>query len=93
MLNKLVIKPHSYYCGLEVFNINDVENSNWYDFGYTYDSNPSNAPDYGCGDRRFHADPPTQQVLDKYSITEKEYEEICDELKDALHFGNCAWCS
>lgn len=93
MLNKLIIKPFSHYCSLEEFNVNDVEDSNWWDFGYTYDACPSKAPEYGCGNKCFHANKHTEEILNKYSITETEYYEICKKLEEALHFGCCAECA
>lgn len=34
---------------------------------------------------------PTKEVLDKYNITEEEYYNICNELKDKLFVGGCRW--
>lgn len=39
---------------------------------------------YGCGDKHFDPKPSTKEVLDKYHITEKEYDTICNELEDKL---------
>ena len=43
-------------------------------------------------DMHFDRRPPTKEVLDKYNITEKEYDTICDELEDKLCVGSCGWC-
>ena len=41
---------------------------------------------------RFKPQSPTKEVLDKYNITEEEYNKICDELEDKLCVGRCGWC-
>lgn len=62
------------------------------DFGEMKDLNPDNAPDYGCGDRGFAPAPATPEVLEKYGITEDEYNKICECLVDNLHVGYCGLC-
>jgi hypothetical protein len=34
----------------------------------------------------------TPQILAKYSITEAEYQEICNQLEKGLSFGACGRC-
>ena len=87
----LVIKACNYFCDLEKFRINGIK-ADIYDFGYTYDADSDNAPDYGCGNRIFERYPPTKDTLEKYNITRDEYETICDELTTALSFGRCGLC-
>lgn len=62
------------------------------DFGSHEDKAPDKAEPYGCGDMQFERVQSTKEVLDKYSITEEEYEQICDKLQDGLSFGYCGWC-
>lgn len=35
----------------------------------------------------------TKEILRKYSINKKEYDEICKKLEEGLSFGSCGWCS
>lgn len=86
------IEPEQWACSLKVFEINDVR-ADERDFGQTVDLAPYDAPEYGCGDRSFVPFEARQSVLDKYSITESEYEKIAEELKTALHFGRCGLCA
>ena len=78
-------------CSLEVFTING-KTAYQDDFGDTYDHGSESAEEYECGDMHFDRKPPTKEVLDKYNITEKEYDTICDELEDKLYVGGCGWC-
>ena len=71
--------------------VNDIEIESE-DFGNKYDHDQKNAPEWGCGNMQFDPIPSTPEVLKKYSITEQEYDEICQELADGLSFGNCGWC-
>lgn len=89
---KIELSFYTSLCGPKSFTINGI-NSNYEDFGVYKDFNPGNAPEYGCGDRRF--DPyvdATNVILKKYQITKEEYYEVCQELKDKLHFGMCSLC-
>jgi len=63
------------------------------DFGDKFDHDEENAEPYGCGDMKFDPKPSTPEVIDKYKITESEYQEICSELSDRLSFGCCGWCT
>jgi len=82
---------HSLPCSCEVFTINGID-ADENDFGSTHDMDPDSAEEYGCGDRQFVPDMPTDEVLKKYSITLKEYKEICCELQNCLNVGSCGWC-
>lgn len=62
------------------------------DFGSHYDHDQENAEPYCCADMMFERISPTQMVLDKYHITDSEYEQICAELYAGLSFGCCGWC-
>lgn len=78
-------------CSTSEFEINGVA-ADSDDFGEQYDHDQENAEDYACGDMRFERKASTTEVLDKYKITESEYQEIAEKLEDGLSFGCCGWC-
>ena len=78
-------------CALNVFVINGVE-ADYEDFGTKFDHNPDVAEAYGCGDMRFECNDSTPEILEKYSITKAEYQEVCIVLGKELNFGECGWC-
>lgn len=88
---ELKCKSMGCYCNLDVFTING-RYAVYEDFGSKYDHYSDGAEDYGCGDMRFEADPPTDEVLSKYGITKREYEAVCKKLKEELNFGRCGEC-
>lgn len=85
-------------CEARIFKINgkDAELRN---FGY-YDSGDINECEYedirrwGCYERYFITLPyeENKEVAEKYDLTEKEYEDICDILEDKFYIGTCGWC-
>lgn len=79
------------YCALYVFTINGRD-AVYEDFGSKYDHYRDGAEDYGCGDMRFEANPPTDEVLSKYGITKREYDTVCKKLEEELSFGRCGGC-
>ena len=79
-------------CEMETFRINGVDADKG-DFGTKCDESPETAEDYSCGDMRFRRKASSPEVLAKYAITHKEYDEVCDKLDDGLSFGRCGWCS
>ena len=81
-----------WYCGIKKFKINGID-AYWDDFGEKYDRAPESAEPYGCGNMRFTRIDPTPEVLQKYSITESEYDSICYDLECGLSFGNCELCA
>ena len=83
---------YGFLCAMEEFIINGVPASAE-DFGSQQDESPETAEDYSCGDMRFTRGPSTPEVLLKYGITEKEYEDVCEKLEDGLSFGRCGLCS
>ena len=87
----LVCKPYTALCRLEVFTINGIK-ANYEDFGTKEDRSPETAEEYGCGNMRFISFPSTLEVLQKYSITEKDYQDVCEILEDKLSFRECGWC-
>lgn len=88
---KIVCVPYQCLCELETFTINGIK-AIYEDFGDKVDCDEKAAEPYGCGDMRFLKRPAQPRILDKYHITETEYESICDELEKALSFGKCGWC-
>lgn len=88
---KLELKFGTCYCCTTTFIINGIEAYSW-DFGDKFDDDPYNAPEYGCGNMKFHPYEPIPEIMEKYNITEKEWNEICDKLDKGLSFGGCAWC-
>ena len=78
-------------CHAEKFTINHAD-ADTDDFGHTFDQDPDSAEEYACGNMIFTRKPPTKEVLEKYSISEAEYHEICDELEETLSPGACGWC-
>lgn len=79
-------------CETDEFNINGIDAEHC-DFGDKYDRDSDNADQYCCNDMQFTRKPSTKEVLDRYKITEEEYQEICAKLEDGLSFGGCGWCA
>ena len=79
------------YCHLKEFSIKGKKASED-DFGEGVDLDPANAPSCGCGGRAFNKFNSNPMVLDKYGITEKEYDEIANVLSNQLSFGRCRYC-
>ena len=88
---ELELKIYNCLCATARFTINSI-NADDSDFGYSYDSDPENAEDYGCGNRIFEPKPSTDEILTKYSISNDEYDEICKKLQERLSFGRCGYC-
>jgi len=88
---KLVLEFYDALCSTSEFVVNGVT-ADYDDFGDKYDHDSENAEEYGCGDMHFDPKPFTEEVLNKYHITENEYDKICNKLEDGLSFGNCGWC-
>ena len=88
--SNLKIEVLSCFCGLKIFEINGIKAYS-YDFGTQEDIAPDDAYPYCCGDMQFIPKESTPKVLNKYRITQAEYEQICEEL-DCLSFGECGWC-
>ena len=87
---ELKLKAYECLCSLAEFEINGFE-ADYEDFGDKYDTCPNLAEEYGCGNMKFIPKPATQEILDKYKISPKEYAEVCEKL-DCLSFGSCGWC-
>ena len=88
---KLELEIFHALCETRTFRVNGVCAS-YEDFGEKYDRNSEYSGPYCCANMQFTRIRPTQDVLNKYSITIGEYHEICDKLEEKLSFGNCGWC-
>lgn len=87
----LELEVYKALCETSKFIINGIY-ADYDDFGEKYDRCPGRAEPYACANMQFTRYSPKKEVLDKYGITEAEYEEICDELENKLSFGCCGWC-
>ena len=85
------IQIYGALCATSIFKINEIDADSC-DFGSGYDESPEPAEDYACGNRVFEKIVATNEVLEKYKITEADYEKIADELVEKLSFGCCGWC-
>jgi hypothetical protein len=92
---ELKLKVYTALCAAKEFTINGVE-AEASDFGSGEDTAPIVSDDpwdsYCCGNMEFISVDSTKEVLDKYKITESEYDEVCDKLSSGLSFGSCGWC-
>ena len=88
---KLKIEIYDCLCATSVFKINGKDAYST-DFGSQGDISPEDAEEYACGNMQFITKEPTEEILKKYSISEKEYREIAEELSEKLSFGSCGWC-
>lgn len=88
---RLEFKACKSLCAMRVFRINGID-ADYCDFGESGDDAPEDAEEYGCGDRRFHVSPATEDVLSRYNITKEEYDTIATKLAKALSFGKCGLC-
>ena len=88
---RLELSFGSALCYCPVFKVNGIDATED-DFGDKYDRSPEDAEEYGCGDMQFTRVESTKRVLDRYSINESEYDEICDKLEEGLSFGPCGLC-
>lgn len=87
----LLLEFASSYCCTTNFMINGVSGEPD-DFGEKYDRDSDSAMAHGCGDMEFTRVAPTPEVLEKYSINEKQYQEVCEKLEEGLSFGDCGLC-
>ena len=88
---KLKCKSMGSLCELDEFIINEI-GADYQDFGDKQDESPDTAEEYGCGDMRFTKKDCSKDILNKYKISEEEYNEICEKLREELSFGDCGWC-
>lgn len=86
------ISFYNAFCSTTKFVVNEVD-ANYGDFGWKGDVEPENAEDYCCANMKFVPKQETKEILKRYSIDKKEYDEICRKLEEGLSFGSCALCS
>ena len=87
----IIIEAYDSLCELKEFKINGID-ADRDDFGRKVDESRETAEEYGCGDMRFTRQEPSMEILAKYSISPKEYDDICSILEKKLSFGRCGWC-
>ena len=88
---KLELIIYRALCETSVFIINGI-NADYHDFGEKYDRDSGNAEDYACSNMQFTGYQSTPEILEKYKITEDEYQEVVSKLEEGLSFGSCGWC-
>jgi hypothetical protein len=94
---KLKFKVAGTMCVMNEFQINDV-GAYPNDFGEGRDHGDGDTEEkcdcsVGCSNQRFTRKESTPKILAKYSITQKEYNEICKKLEEGLSFGECDACN
>ena len=78
-------------CELESFIINDIK-ADESDFGHL-SGFCGDIEDYSCINRRFIIDKDKKEkAMEKYNLSENEYEELCEELKYTLYINKCSLC-
>lgn len=78
-------------CELETFLVNGKKAAR-HDFVGTRDEEPR--PDsFCCGNMQAFVKTPTDEILEKYSISEDEFHEIAEYVAKILSVGYCCWCA
>ena len=94
-MKNIEIKVYKNLCSTETFLINKKRASSD-DFGVQEDTDYDNRCEYGCGNMEFSSYPidseQANEAMQKYNITESEYEYICNILEKELSFGKCSAC-
>lgn len=86
------LNVNQHFCSAKTFKVNGKV-AYTEDFGTTEDTSPDEAPDYGCGNMQFIPYPVRNEILEKYEITEDEYNGIVESLVNGLSFGECDLCA
>lgn len=87
---KLTLKMGTASCSPNCFELNCID-ADCDDFGEHFDRG-NYEEDACCTDMRFTRKEPTSEVIDKYGISEEEYDKVCDELEDKMSYGRCSQC-
>lgn len=88
---KLELDIYSAMCETQKFAVNGID-ATYRDFGVKYDSMPDDLKPGCCGNMVFVSVKPAQEVLSKYGITIKDYNNICELLRASISFGTCRLC-
>lgn len=88
---KLEIEFYDTFCATKKFLINDIP-AQVEEFGVQYDDEHENVKGYGCSNMRFYRDEPDPITMEKYHLSESEWEALCDLLEENLSFGTCSYC-
>jgi hypothetical protein len=89
---KLELTIYGSLCSTQIFSVNGVDADSG-DFGDQEDQGSDDAEDYCCGNMVFERKPSTPETLEKYSISEEDYQHIAEKLEGKLSWGECGWCS
>lgn len=89
---QIKVKPYAYSpCTLEIFTINGQE-ADAEDFGHL-DGYRSEYKSRTCICRHFIVEEDKkEEAMKKYHLTEEEYEEVCEELKEEYYIKGCNTC-
>jgi hypothetical protein len=80
---------HALPCELELFKVKgkDAKQEEFVICSSESDDN------YGCSSHTAHAKMPTEEILQKYNLSLKEYGTVATAVAVELTFGGCGWCS
>lgn len=84
----VIEKYKSLPCSFKTFTI-DGKKASRDDFGNVITSGLPKDGTCGC---YFKPKMPTEEILEKYNLTLKEYSDICEELEEKSYVGSCGWC-
>ena len=82
---------------MKIFKVNGIDTKSSV-FGYGFDEDPSNAPEFGCGNRSWcnydYEDSivDCKEEMENLHITKEDYYEICKILEENLNWGYCYLC-
>ncbi|HEX2946291.1 MAG TPA: hypothetical protein VHT96_10095 [Clostridia bacterium] len=89
---KIELDVYSTICDTKLFKINGIK-ADYKDFGRKSDCSPDKNRPNSCGNMIFEPVKPKLEILEKYGITIKEYEGICEQLRACVSFGMCTLCA
>ena len=85
-------------CEAQTFKINgedaELEEFGEYEYGDYAECQDEDIRQWGCYNKYFVPLPyeKNMDVADKYWLTEEEYDELCDKLREKFAIGTCGWC-
>jgi hypothetical protein len=89
---KVHFKRFSHLCEAEEFTVNGQQASTRH-FGFLKDLAPQDADPYGCGNRQFVAHAADPEVLEQFSLTLAEYDQVVKVLERGLSMRKCSYCA